>query len=164
TDPRFGTGDTVIMIGGDGGWIAGTNPVVTATSVRWVAGIAPWDLGNTVANVGFAFSAASASAFAILGWPVTQFAQQVANTISHEVGHTFGLDHVTQLNGTNELMGTAETGTQIRGDGQFTDVVLPREHGGAYSSYADLASLLGLLSAPSVAAAMSASAQVFVST
>jgi hypothetical protein len=143
TDPLFGQGDTVIMVGGNGEWVAGTNPVVTATSVRWVAGIAPWDLGNTATNVGFVFSAATASAFGTLGWPVNQFAQQVANTISHEVGHTFGLDHVTQLNGTNELMGTAATGTQIRGDGSFSTVVLPREHGGAYSSYAYLMNLFG---------------------
>ena len=90
---------------------------MTATSVRWVAGIAPWDLGNTVANVGFVFSGATASAFGTLGWPVSLFAQAVANTVSHEGGHTFGLDHVTSLNGTNGLMGTAATGTQIRGDG-----------------------------------------------
>jgi hypothetical protein len=143
TNPLFGSGDTVIMVGGDGAWVAGTNPVVTATSVRWVAGIAPWDLGNTVANVGFVFSGATASAFSVLGWSVSLYAQQIANTVSHEIGHTFGLDHVTSLNGTNELMGTAATGTQIRGDGAFTDVILPREHGGAYSSFAYLSNLFG---------------------
>ena len=40
-------------------------------------------------------------------------------------------------------MGTAATGTQIRGDGSFTDAILPREHGGAYSSYAYLMNLFG---------------------
>ena len=144
TNPRFGTGDTVILVGGNGTWLTGTNPVVSVSSVRWVSGVAPWDLGNQSANVGLTFSEATASAFRTLGWSADQYVQQIANTISHEIGHTFGLDHVTRLDGTAELMGTAETGTQVRSDGSFSSAVLPRQHGGSYSSEAYLSALLGV--------------------
>ena len=48
-------------------------------------------------------------------------------------------------------MGTAETGTQIRTDGSFSEAILPRQHGGAYSSQAYLAALFGLSQAGSAA-------------
>ena len=78
----------MILVGGDGSWLTGSNPVVTSSSVRWISGIAPWDPGNLATNIGLTFSDATASAFRTLGWSDTQYVQQLANTISHEIGHT----------------------------------------------------------------------------
>ena len=137
-NPRLGKGDSVILVGGQGAWLTGTNPIISSSSVRWVAGAVPRDSGNTATNVGFAFSTATAQAFDRIGRTSADFIQFVANSISHELGHTFGLDHVTQLAGTQEAMGTVETGTQLSGDGAFSDVVLPRQHGSPISSRAHL--------------------------
>ncbi|MFN0127301.1 MAG: Ig-like domain-containing protein [Verrucomicrobiales bacterium] len=153
TNPLFGEGDTVIFIGGNGLWVAGnSNPTVNNSSVRWVAGMAPWDIGNLAANIAFTFSAATAEAAAILGWSESRFIQHVTNTISHEIAHTLGVDHVTRQDGTNDLMGTAETGTQINGDGVFSEVSLPRQHGGSYSSDAFLRDVLGAAGAGALGA------------
>src|SRR5262249_52054611 len=43
----LGPGDTVILVGGDGSWLVGANPVTDGGTVRWTAGYAPWDPGNT---------------------------------------------------------------------------------------------------------------------
>ncbi len=147
-DPLFHTGDTVIYVGGDGSWLVGTNPVFNTGSVSLTAGGAPVDPGNQYTDIGFVFAAAVGQAESFLGETADQYAQQIANAISHEAGHTFGLWDVTALNGTTDLMGSAGFGTQINGPGVFSTAVLPREGGGAYSSDAYLRSVFGLSSAP----------------
>ncbi len=145
-NPRFGAGDTVILVGGDGSWLVGTNPITGATPVQWTAGYAPWDPGNQAANVGLAFSAASAQALSLLGGSEPEFVQQLINTISHEAGHTFGLDHATATSGTPEMM--QEINVLDSADGVFSAEVLPREHGATYSSDSYLRSVFGLSSTP----------------
>jgi len=147
-NPVFGAGDTAILVGGDGSWLVGVNPIFGGGSVAWTAGEAAFDPANLQADVAFAFSAATAQALAFLGRPEPEYVQQLANSISHEVGHTFGLAHVSALNGALDLMGTAANGTPVNGDGVFSSVVLPRENGLSYSSDGYLRSVFGLSLTP----------------
>ena len=145
-NPRFATGDTVILVGGDGSWLVGPNPTSGGGQLHLTAGYAPWNPGNTTTDVGFAFSAAGAQALALLAGSASGYVQQLANTISHEAGHTFGLDHGSSTSAPTELMAAVDA--PVTGDALFTTQVLPREHGASYSSDAYLRSLFGLSSAP----------------
>ena len=77
-----------------------------------VLGIAPVDCGNqqTHSNVSFAFTNLTLD-------PIT-----TASTISHELGHSFGLDHVNEM---LDLLNPSDSG----GDPEFLDQCLPLTDG-----------------------------------
>ncbi len=84
-----------ISIGGDGGWL-GTTGVV---GVAQLNGFSSPTLSNTV----FAFSA------------VDTDVKHIANTISHESGHAFGLEHQSSFDAGGNLTAVYRPGTTVVG-------------------------------------------------
>ena len=73
------------------------------SSAGSAVGIAPLDCGNSSqTNIGFAFAASLTPA--ITGSSKDQSIVMVAQTVAHEAGHTFGLEHVTSPGSTIDIM------------------------------------------------------------
>jgi Ca2+-binding RTX toxin-like protein len=82
-------GDVMILVnGGDGAFTGHTT----------VFGVAPRvDVGNTHDEMAFVFGGNIRNASGTLD----DFVNRVARTVSHEMGHTFGLDHLSTATGTD---------------------------------------------------------------
>jgi len=84
----FMGGDAFMMITG------GVNKIETSSS-EGIFGVAPLDLGNHSDNIGFVFGRNIGDAAV----SPADLINRTARTISHEMGHTFGLNHITDLTG-----------------------------------------------------------------
>lgn len=109
TDSRVG--DAMVVINGIGGGFV--------PNLETVFGVAPnVDIGNTGDQMAFAFGGN------ILGAASNpnDFVNRMARTISHELGHTFGLDHITNTGWsdaqTHNLMNAP---VDVNGDGDTRD-------------------------------------------
>ena len=83
---------TTIYVGGDNGWFREGSSVI---------GVATYDVGNRDAsNYGFAFSEELGIYASYCGGQLVRFSEYLANLITHEAGHTFGANHVSDTTAT----------------------------------------------------------------
>ncbi|MCK4628704.1 MAG: choice-of-anchor D domain-containing protein, partial [Sedimentisphaerales bacterium] len=88
TNEQPASGDyTTIYVGGNNDWFRANSGVI---------GVASYDIGNhNASNYGFAFSEELSLYQSYSGGDVLYFSEYLANLISHEAGHTFGANHVS---------------------------------------------------------------------
>jgi predicted Zn-dependent protease len=103
-------GDVIVLITGGDGTFAGHGNAF---------GVAPHaDTGNTREEITFVFGGAILDASSSLN----DFVNRMARTVSHEMGHCFGLEHITNTNvtdaQTHHLMSVP---VDINGDGDKSD-------------------------------------------
>lgn len=90
----------------------GTNTISSAFGAG-IFGLAPVDAGNLSDNIAFAFGQNLVGSFS----STAQMVNAVARTISHELGHTFGLEHITDTAGdavSHHLMNAPSGGVDPR--------------------------------------------------
>ena len=110
-----GTGDadrgdvTVIISGGS------SNVVDSQGNIRTGFGYSPIDAGNNYDTHAFVFAGGSVSSFS---GNADQWLNQVARTISHEMGHGFGLEHQV---GSSDLDSISHSTMGIGGEGWTRD-------------------------------------------
>ncbi len=78
---------TTIYVGGTSDWFQSNSNII---------GVASYDIGNRdSSNYGFAFTEELSVYKSYAGNSLLNFSEYVANLISHEAGHTFGTNHVS---------------------------------------------------------------------
>ncbi|MFO0798547.1 MAG: hypothetical protein U0804_13810 [Gemmataceae bacterium] len=87
-------GDAMVFVTG------GTDNIAAQIGQSPGVGWAPVDLGNAGDQMGFVFGQGIADS-AVVGGNYDRFVNWMARTISHELGHTFGLAHIDTLNPTD---------------------------------------------------------------
>jgi hypothetical protein len=104
-------GDVMVLINGGNGGVAGSQ-------FTNVFGVAPVDHGNKGDQIAFVFGGNILNAAGSLDG----FVNRMARTISHEMGHTFGLEHITNPGWsdaqTHHLMNAP---VDVNGDGDDDD-------------------------------------------
>lgn len=86
TEPLSGD-YTTMYVGGNNDWFRSGSGVI---------GVATYDINNSnPSNYGFAFSDELGIYYNYSGGDLQQFSEYLSNLISHEAGHTFGANHVT---------------------------------------------------------------------
>lgn len=132
-------GDVIVMVTGGGDILAeekdGHNDL----------GACPTDVGNSRDEIAFAFGGILAGVFP----KADKFVNAVAATISHEMGHAFGLKHVLLNFGDevtrHELMAESTVGDfrDFQHDFHFQDIAHTTEAGGTQNSHQYLTQTLG---------------------
>ncbi|MEO2048251.1 MAG: hypothetical protein ABGX16_16990 [Pirellulales bacterium] len=105
------------------------------------AGVAHLDLNNNDDNLSFVFGGTIVNE----GWTQEQFINRVGRTISHEMGHTFGLDHV-EIDSevlSHHTMGVEGDNRDFDHDFGFQDINYDTANNGFQNSHQILTNELG---------------------
>jgi Ca2+-binding RTX toxin-like protein len=119
--------------------ITGSTSSTLSAGSSWY-GVAPWaDAGNTRDEIVFVFAGGSVGDF---GTNRLQWLNQIARTISHEMGHAFGLEHeVSDPSGATDPLRHSIMSTVNRDfsrDFVFEDVYFTTEDGSSQNAYRTL--------------------------
>jgi hypothetical protein len=83
---------TTMYVGGGNDWFRPGSGVI---------GVATYDVGNAdPSNYGFAFTDELSVYLPYCSGDIAQFSEYVANLVTHEAGHTFGLNHINDVSET----------------------------------------------------------------
>lgn len=116
---------TTIYVGGNNDWFSPGSGVI---------GVATYDVGNrSASNYGFAFPAEMGIYYNYSGDNLRNFSEYLANLITHEAGHTFGANHVSDSSAIMNPYLSMNPRRVMFGQGQIP----------GSSSYQDTQSLLG---------------------
>ena len=86
TEPSAGA-YTTIYVGGDNNWFSQGSSVI---------GVASYDVGNTdPSNFGFIFTEELSIYHRYSNDDLVEFSEYMANVVTHEAGHTFGANHIS---------------------------------------------------------------------
>jgi hypothetical protein len=128
--------DVLVLITGGSDVRSGENAV----------GVAHVDLDNDNDNLAFVFGGSIADE----GWTQEQFINRVGRTISHEMGHTFGLAHVvidSEVK-SHHTMGFEGDNRDFDHDFGFQNISYDTTNGGIQNSHKILTDALGASSSP----------------
>jgi len=108
--------------------------------------VAPWvDVGNDDDEIVFVFAGGSVDSFD----DRREWLNQIARTVSHEMGHAFGLDHEVSENGqitdafSHSMMNAIPGERDWSRDFVFQDRAFKMENGGYQNSHRELLNVLG---------------------
>jgi hypothetical protein len=134
---------TTIYVGGSNEWFMAGSSVI---------GVATYDVGNVDAsNFGFAFTEELGIYQSYSGGSLLNFSEYISNLITHEAGHTFGANHISDTSATMNpyLPITPRTTCFGAGSNQDTQTLLgtnigyahgPDEYGDSYTDSESISS------------------------